>query len=736
MRTILRIARHELCTLFYSPVAWLVLIIFPIQAALDLTKFLQMIGRAQRMGQLFTNITEKIFAGGPYGFYGGVKNTLYLYIPLLTMGLVSREIHSGSIKLLLSSPIKVREIVLGKYLAIMSYALILLGILGIFGLMSAYTITDMDYKMVISGALSLYLLICAYAAIGLFMSCLTSYQVVAAISTLAVLGVLNFIGGLFQGVDLVRHITYFLAISGRTEQFINGLISTEDVIYFLLVIVLFLSLTAMKLQSDREAKSFGVKFTRYALLIAGCCIIGYISSRPSLTGYIDMTVNHSRTLHKNSIALIKKMDKPLKITTYVNILDGNYYLGKPEVKSADEKSFMQYRRFVPDVQMDFVYYYDKAKNSSLYKNNPGLNDDAIARKVAEIQGLNFKDIVPPAQIRKMVDLHNEENRLVRQLTYGDQKTFLRYFGDIMIYPSEQEITAALKRLIEPGKIPTFTFLTGNYERSVDREGDADYKTATKEMSFRYSLINQGFNIDTVNLQSQSISAKTTILCIADPKIQFTKQDLDKINQYIANGGNLLISGEPGHQQALAPVLATLGVKLNTDTIKEKSRDFAPDFIMASFTKEAAAASSKYKLWKDDNDIITMPGVTGLSYDKTKGFDVVPILADKNNTPLALTLTRKINNKQQRIYLSGDADFMSSAELYRRRPAIGNFYFMTEIFSWLNYGEFPVDVYKPELKDVVSNDVSGLFMIRLFFFGILPISLLIWGSSLLIYRKKR
>jgi ABC-2 type transport system permease protein len=735
MKTIFRIARHEVSTLFYSPVAWLILIIFPIQAALDITKYLQMIGRAQRMGQEFTDITEKIFAG-PYGFYGGVKNTLYLYIPLLTMGLVSREIHSGSIKLLLSSPIKVRDIVLGKYLAIMAYALILLGILGIFGLMSAYTITDMDYKMVISGALSLYLLICAYAAIGLFMSCLTSYQVVAAISTLAVLGVLNFIGGLFQGVDLVRHITYFLAISGRTEQFINGLISTEDVIYFLLVIILFLSLTAIKLQSDREAKPFWVKFAKYALLIGGCFLIGYISSRPSLTCYIDMTVNHSRTLHKNSIALIKKMDKPLKITTYVNILDDDYYLGKPEVKSADEKSFMQYRRFISGLQMDYVYYYDKTKNVRLYKNNPGLSDEAIAKKVADIQGLDFKDLVPPAEIRKMVDLHTEENRLVRQLTYGDQKTFLRYFSDMMIYPSEQEITAAIKRIVEPGKIPTFTFLTGNDERSIDRKGDADYRTVTKELSFRYSLINQGFNVDTVSLQRQTISNNTSVLCIADPKIQFTKSDLEKINRYIANGGNLVISGEPGHMPALSPVLEILGVQLKTDTIKEKSRDFAPDFILASFTKEAGAISPKYKLWKDANDIVSMSGVTGLNYKKTQGFDVVPILADKKNIPLALTLTRKVKNKQQRIYVSGDADFMSSAELYRGRPTTRNFYLITEMFSWLNYGEFPVDVYKPALMDVVSNDVKGLFMIRLFFFGIFPVSLLIWGSTLLVYRKKR
>lgn len=735
MRTIFRIARTELSELFYSPVAWLVLIIFPIQAGLDLTKFLQMLGRAQRMGQEFSEVTSQIF-GGNYGFYAGVKNTLYLYIPLLTMGLISREIHSGSIKLLLSSPIKVVDIVLGKYLAIMGYGLILMLILGLFGLSAAYAISDIDYKIIISGGLSLYLLICAYAAIGLFMSSLTSYQVVAAISTLAILGVLNFVGGLFQGVDLIRHVTYFLSISGRTEQFINGLISSEDVIYFLLVIVLFLTLTGMRLQAGREVKPLRVKIMRYTLLIAACCFLGYISSRPKLTGYLDMTATKSRTLNANSIALVKKMDKPLKITTYINLLDENFYMGKPESKSADEKFFMQYRRFVPELEMDYVYFYDTSKNGGLYKENPGKSDEEIARKVSEIQGVDFKDVLSPAQIRKLVDLRPEENRLVRQLVYGDQKSFLRYFNDIVRYPNEQEITAAIKRIVEPSKIPTVSFLTGNGERSKDKAGDADYKTATGELTFRYSLINQGFNLDTVQLQKQDIPKSTSILVIADPTEQFTQPDLDKIKEYIAGGGNLLLAGEPGKAGILNPVMETLGLQIKADTINEKSRDFAPDFLLASFTEQAAEKYPKFKLFKSDNGVVSMPKATALSVNNVKDFTVAPLLVAKNKLPVALTLTRNLNGKEQRIMVTGDADFMSSAEFYRGRPVTKNFEFTTEIFSWFNYGEFPVSAYRPKSKDLITNDVNGLLLIRTFFFGILPISLLIAGASLLIYRKRR
>src|ERR1700744_2492645 len=156
MRKIVRIARFELSALFYSPVAWIVLIVFTIQSGLGLTRWLQVYSRAQRMGQHLDTMTARIFSGR-YSFYGGVKETLYLYIPLLTMGLMSREISSGSIKLLLSSPVKVRDIVLGKYLAMVAYCLILMGGLALFGLAGIYAIHSMDYGLVICGMIGLFL---------------------------------------------------------------------------------------------------------------------------------------------------------------------------------------------------------------------------------------------------------------------------------------------------------------------------------------------------------------------------------------------------------------------------------------------------------------------------------------------------------------------------------------------------------------------------------------------------
>ncbi|MCK7556351.1 GldG family protein [Chitinophaga sedimenti] len=282
----------------------------------------------------------------------------------------------------------------------------------------------------------------------------------------------------------------------------------------------FLAITGMRLQDQREARSKAMRAARYLGLIGLCFVVGYLSTFPALTGYVDMTATQTHTLGKQSRELIAKMEHPLKVTTYVNIPDNNYYLGAPEKKSEDERILTPYRRFMPNMKMEYVYYYDFANNEGLYKNYPGESDAAIAKKVADIRELDYRKVLKPSEVKKMIDLNPEENRLVRLLEYGDKKTFLRYYNDIRIYPGEQEFTAALKRLITPGDIPNITFLRGNGERSITKAGDAEFKTFVNELSFRGALINQGFNVDTVNLTQQDIPATTSVLVIADPKTAF------------------------------------------------------------------------------------------------------------------------------------------------------------------------------------------------------------------------
>src|SRR5690606_463322 len=155
------------------------------------------------------------------------------YTPLLTMGMISRELSSGSIKLLYASPVSDRQIIYGKFLAVVCYALLMVAIVLGFVIYGAFIVDQFDFVSILPGLLGLLLLICAYGAVGLFMSSLTSYQVVAALGTFAIFAVLNYVNQLWQDVSFVRDIMFWLSMRGRTSEFIGGIIGSEDVIYFI-----------------------------------------------------------------------------------------------------------------------------------------------------------------------------------------------------------------------------------------------------------------------------------------------------------------------------------------------------------------------------------------------------------------------------------------------------------------------------------------------------------------------
>ena len=220
MKVIFKIAKAELCQFFYSPIAWLVLIVFTVQSGILFVNMMQGEIWEVESGRGAMELTGTIFTNWR-GVFTQVQQYLYLYIPLLTMGLLSKEKATGSIKLLFSSPINNTQIVLGKLGAMLIYGLILIGILGIYVLYGYFTIDHFDLPHVLSALLGIYLLTCAYASIGLFMSTLTSYQVVAVVSTLALLTILNMVGDMWNDIPVLRDVAYWLSLKGRSNDMLK-----------------------------------------------------------------------------------------------------------------------------------------------------------------------------------------------------------------------------------------------------------------------------------------------------------------------------------------------------------------------------------------------------------------------------------------------------------------------------------------------------------------------------------
>lgn len=725
MKTIYKLARTELQTLFYSPIAWLIIVVFTFQVAMVFVGSFVGMAQSQALGYGLENVTLNVFASSWGGLFPSVQGYLYLYIPLLTMGLMSRELGSGSIKLLYSSPVTNTQIILGKYLSMMIYGLILMAILMIFVVFAAFTVHEFDFPAVLSGMLGIYLLLCAYAAIGLFMSSLTSYQVVAAICTLIMLAVLNYVRGMWQDIAFIRDITYWLSISGRSSEFITGLICSEDVLYFIIVIALFLWLGIIRLQACRQKSPWTVTLGKYLIVFCGAMLLGYLSSRPKLMAFHDATRTKVNTLTPNSQKIIKKMTGGLTITAYTNLFDGrDLWTATPKNVNNDKARFKKYTRFKPEIKMEYEYYYDTIPGADIMKRYEGKTLKDKALKITEVYDMNLKLFQTPEQIKKKINLLPEGNTFIRELKRenGD-KIFLRVFDDMQHQPGEREITAVMKRMIM--KLPVVGFVHGHGERDNNREGDRNYRRFAQDKPFRQSMVNQGFDVANITLDEE-VPEDINVIVIAEMRESMTGMQEKNLDKYIDRGGNLFILGEPKRMEFMESLVNRFGVQFVPGTIVNSGKDYLPNFILVRATEDAVKLSYPFNgSWYRAQ--VTMPGVAGLEYTGGDEYVVTPLFQTDSlcwneltttnfeddtvsyNPEIGeiqkvyttgLALSRRLGKKEQRVIILGDADCISNGEISiaRRNVWAENYAIVDGVFYWLSNEEVPIDVRRPTPPD--------------------------------------
>lgn len=768
-KMIFNIARVELEMLFYSPVAWLILVIFGVQAGLIFEGRIQSIVSYQEMGYVLSGCTSAIFSGRS-GVFSVMQSYLYFYIPLLTMSLVSRELSSGSIRLLYSSPITNLEIIIGKFFSMMIYAAIMLTILLLMVVYSNIVIKDFNLAAALTGLLGLYLLICAYSAIGLFMSSLTSYQIVAAIGTFAILMFLNMVGGWWQQYDFVRDVTYWLSIKGRSSTFISGLICSEDLLYFILVVCLFLGLAIIRLEAVRQKIRFVITLGRNIFAIVLICVLGALTTLPYTKCYYDATTTKRNTLTPNSQEIVKKLDGKLTITTYINALDPQIMTyGKYEFLKPDMDRFNQYLRFKPDMKLNYVYYYDSTENQIADRLCP--NGTLLEKMKTFCSSFNVDTnlflAMPPEKIRQRIDLTGEGNRFVREIVRGNgEKAWLRNYNDIMRYPGEAEISASFKRMVMT--LPKVGFLTGHGERSYQDNKDRDYSAFAYDKSFRYALMNQGFDIESVTLDKE-IPAEINILIIPEMRNPLSPEEDAVLQKYIDRGSNLFILGEPRRREIMNILLDKFGFELMPGVLVKDDVERQADFILSFPTKEAESIAYEFGNVYNKNNVITTPSCSGLRQIDDKGYTVTELFRSdtvgswneletidfvddsirlnpaigevEKSYPTVVALSKKIGDKEQRILISGDADCISNGEFGRQlrstKHAAMNYSLVSGGFFWLSDNEVPIDIRRPASPDdKLYLGPTGSKITKWSFVLVLPLLLAAWGILLWVRRKGR
>ncbi|MBI4006659.1 MAG: ABC transporter permease subunit [Gammaproteobacteria bacterium] len=246
MNSILPIALHELRRLFKSPLAWIILAVVQFLLAIF---FLMLLNQFMNPVPWFAGhgLTEIVVAG--HFQIAGI--VLLLITPFVTMRLFSEERRTGTIALLFSSPITITELVLGKYLGIICFLLIMLLFIALMPI-SLLLGTQLDLGQLGAGLLGLVLLMSSFAAIGLFISTLTSQTPAAAIMTFGVLfmlWILNLAGS--TGSEVFRAIFTYLSLLNHYNNLIEGMFNSIDVIYYLIISITFIILSIWRLDGER-----------------------------------------------------------------------------------------------------------------------------------------------------------------------------------------------------------------------------------------------------------------------------------------------------------------------------------------------------------------------------------------------------------------------------------------------------------------------------------------------------
>jgi ABC-2 type transport system permease protein len=253
MSNILAIAHKELKSYFASPIAYIVIGLFALLYGYFYATILYyFIRESMQMGQFgqgpqSMNVNQQMLRP----LLQNVTILALFLLPMITMRTYAEEKRSGTIELLLTSPITDFQIIMGKFLGALALYAIMLAV-SLIHVAILFKFGTPEWKPIMTAYLGLLLMGGCFISLGLFISSLTKNQVVAGTVTFAVflmLWVITWIGS-FAG-PTVEGLTSYLSIIEQFDDFAKGVIDTSHLIYYFSFITFGLFLTAKSVDSER-----------------------------------------------------------------------------------------------------------------------------------------------------------------------------------------------------------------------------------------------------------------------------------------------------------------------------------------------------------------------------------------------------------------------------------------------------------------------------------------------------
>ncbi len=232
------IFKKELRSYFCSPIGYVFVAIFFFVASLFFAMY-------------------NLFSGyGDINTVFGNMTMIFLFLtPILTMRSMAEEKNSKTDQLLLTAPVKVISIVLGKLLAAVTVFLIALAVTLVYPVI-LWGYTEPAWGKIVGNYIGFFLMGSAFVSIGIYISSLTENQIIAAVATFGVLFLLYLAEwfGSITDIVFIQTIISWLSITSKFSDFSMGLVNLQSVVYYLSIVAIFVFLTVSHTEKRRWSK--------------------------------------------------------------------------------------------------------------------------------------------------------------------------------------------------------------------------------------------------------------------------------------------------------------------------------------------------------------------------------------------------------------------------------------------------------------------------------------------------
>jgi len=457
----------------------------------------------------------------------------------------------------------------------------------------------------------------------------------------------------------------------------------------------------MKLSKQSRLQLNLQKFIFILLFLSCIGMLAWVSAH--YNQQFDLTANKRHSLSSNTVELLKTLDKEVTVHAYTT---------DDITKKAIQEIVQRYQRLKSNFNLQLL--------------NPDIDIEQVT-----------KDGVVMNKPFAFVIYYNNRMEHIDSL-------------------AEQSISNALLRLNRRDN-QQVVFLSGHGERGLNETNNRAYSTLKQQLD------DTGFNLQTINLLEQPLSASTKLLVIAAPASPYLAGEIEQLQTYIKNGGNLLWLADPGELAGLDKIASSLGLQLQNGVVIDNDADLRktlniphPAIIpVTTYFPHIITKTIRY------NTLFPLSrGISPLSYETSvnnwqaealfgssaKSWSEVSGLAEEMvfNTEsgdvagpitIAVALHRKNTDTDgsQRMVVIGDSDFLSDAYI----GAGANLNLGLNIFNWLIGDDDFISVEVPSATDtkLELND-QQLAIIGFGFFLIIPVMLLLIGFRIWYVRRNK